>query len=407
MGLEVKKMKYAVLVGDGMGDYPINELGERTPLEVAKTLNMDTVARKGQVGIAQTIPKEMLPGSDVANLAILGYDPGKYYAGRAGLEAANIGVTLEKGDVALRCNLITIEEDKIIDYSAGHISTKEARIVIEFLNQRLGSGSVQFYPGVSYRHLLVIKGAPEAEALLQVKCIPPHNIIGQSVSRNLPQGDEASLLRKLMQDSRTILAEHEINNVRIDLKENPANMIWLWGQGVAPNMPKFSDKYGIQGAVISAVDLVKGIGKSIGMESIEVPGATGYYDTDYLAKANYGIKALEDKDFVFIHVEAPDEAGHNGELREKISAIEKFDRLVVGTFLRHFEGAKDFRVMVLPDHYTPISLRSHTDDPIFFAICGEGIRPDEIKAFNERAAKESRLKFDRGHELMEYFIQGH
>lgn len=396
-------MKYIVLVGDGMADYPLEELYGKTPLEAAKTPHMDYLAQNGQVGWAKTIPERMAPASDVANLSILGYDPVKFYSGRGPLEAANIGIELQEDEVAFRCNLVTSGEDKMLDYSAGHINNKEAHILIQDLNKHLGTATLRFYPGVSYRHLMVTRDL--TPSLLKVKCRPPHDISGQSISKNLPRGKNADFLVDLMKRAMGFLEKHEINNVRVDLKENPANSIWLWGQGKRPQMPRFEDRYGVGGSVISAVDLIKGIGKIIGLEPINVPGATGYYDTDYLAKAKYGIESLEHKDFIFIHVEAPDEASHNGDLRAKITAIERFDSQVVGQILGHFQNRKDFRIMVLPDHYTPIPVKTHTSEPIFFALCGQGIQKDEIVAFNESAARESKLNFPQGWQLMDYFIK--
>jgi 2,3-bisphosphoglycerate-independent phosphoglycerate mutase len=327
-------MKYIVLVGDGMGDYPLEELQGKTPLEVAKTPNMDFIAENGQVGWAKTIPEKMSPASDVANLSILGYNPAEYYSGRGPLEAANMEIKLREDELAFRCNLVTWGEDKMIDYSAGHISNKEAHILIKDLDKHLGTERARFYPGVSYRHLMVIKDVEPS--LLEVKCRPPHDITGESISKNLPRGKSAQVLIDLMQRAAKFLNNHEINKVRVDLKENPANAVWLWGQGRRPVMPKFKVKYGVSGSVISAVDLIKGIGRIIGLEPIDVPGATGYYDTDYLAKAKYGLDSLKKNDFVFIHVEAPDEAGHNGDVRAKITAIERFDGQVVGQVLGHF-----------------------------------------------------------------------
>ena len=266
-------MKYIVLVGDGMADYPIKELGERTPLEAARTPNMDFIAQHGRLGRVKTIPDRMSPASDVANLSILGYDPQKFYTGRRPLEAANLGVDLEEDDVAYRCNFVTVAGDTLIDYSAGHISSKEAQILIKFIDQNLGTNRIKFYPGISYRHLMLVKRGSE-QKLEDLKCKPPHDITGQSISKNLPRGDNADVLIRLMEDSRRILEKHEINLVRVDLKENPANMIWLWGQGKKPAMPKFQDQYGLQGSIISAVDLLKGLGKILGLEVVNVPGAT-------------------------------------------------------------------------------------------------------------------------------------
>ncbi len=396
-------MKYIVLVGDGMADYPLEELHGRTPLEVAKTPHMDYIAQDGEVGWVKTIPDKMAPASDVANLSILGYEPAKFYSGRGPLEAANMGIELREHEVAFRCNLVTCGEDKMLDYSASHISNKEAHILIQDLDKHLGTDTLKFYPGVSYRHLMVSKDL--VPSLLKVKCRPPHDITGlNNISKNLPHGRNAKFLIDLMQRAQEYLEKHEINKVRMDLRENPANAIWLWGQGKRPNMPNFKEKYGVSGSVISAVDLIKGIGKIIGLEPINVPGATGYYDTDYLAKGKYGIKSLEYKDFVFIHVEAPDEAGHNGDLRAKITAIERFDSQVVGQVLGHFQNRTDFRILVLPDHYTPIPLRTHTSEPVFFALCGQGVTKDQIVTFNESAARESKLNFPQGWRLMDYFM---
>lgn len=398
-------MKYIVLVGDGMADYPIEQLGHKTPLEAAKTPNMDFIAREGRLGRIKTIPENMAPGSDVAIISILSYDPVKYYTGRGPLEAANLGVKLSEDDIAFRCNLITVNDDILVDYSAGHISSREAEVLIKAVDNKLGTHKVKFYPGVSYRHIMVINDR-ELLNLDKISCQPPHDIIGKSILKNLPRGENAQILVKLMQDSKAVLQGHEINNVRIDLKENPANMIWLWGQGKNPSMPMFLDKYGITGSVISAVDLVKGLGRILGLEVINLPGATGYYDTDYMGKAKAALRALNDEDFVFLHVEAPDEAGHNGDLREKITAIERFDQMVVGTILDAYRRKKNFRLLVLPDHATPISLRTHTKDPVFFGVFGKDILGAGFLGYNEKEAQKSDLYFEKGYELMDYFIKG-
>lgn len=408
-------MKYIVLIGDGMSDYPLDELNGRTALEAAKIPNMTYIAENGQVGRALTIPRGMSPASDVANLSIIGYDPKRYYTGRGPLEAANMGVDLDRDDVAFRCNLVTVSDDTMADYSSGHITSKEASVLVRYLDEKLGSKWAKFYPGVSYRHLLVIKtkylhqekGALTPSDFMETDCMPPHNIVDQKISKNLPKGKGRDILVKLMEDSKPLLKGHELNKVRIDLKENPANMIWLWGQGTKPAMPSFKDRFGVTGAVISAVDLVKGIGKIIGLEVINVPGATGYYDTDYKAKAEYALKALENGDFVYVHVEAPDEAGHNGDIRAKITAIENFDKLVVGTILDEFrQKDKDFKILVMPDHSTPISVRTHTADAVPLAIFGTGIEKDDVKVFTENAARASKLSFKNGFDIMEYFVKG-
>lgn len=396
-------MKYIVLVPDGMADLPVEKLGGKTPLETADTPNMDFVAQSGMLLEVSTVPDGLQPASDVANLSIMGYDPKKYYSGRAPLEAAYLGIDLGQEDVAFRCNLVTISEGKMEDYSAGHISTREASNLIGDLGIKIGSEKVRFYPGVSYRHLLVLTGF-DVKGLVQTKTVPPHDILGQEIRKFLPSGSQEKILRELMENSKSALAASEINKVRLDLKENPANMIWLWGQGQKPQIPRFADKFNLEGSVISAVDLIKGIGKIVGLDVIEVEGATGYYDTNYLGKAHAALKALESKDYVFVHVEAPDEAGHNGDLRMKIASIERFDKMVVGPILEHFRSRNDFRLLVLPDHATPVSLRRHTAGPVCAAMMGAGIKPDEFMHFNEILAKSSKVRY-QGHELMDKFLK--
>jgi 2,3-bisphosphoglycerate-independent phosphoglycerate mutase len=397
-------MKYIILVGDGMADYPVKELQERTPLEVAHTPNMDYIAQHGILGRIKTIPAKMNPASDVATLSILGYDPQEFYTGRGPLEAANLGIDLEENDVAFRCNLVTILEDTMVDYSAGHITSKESKELIEAINQNLGTDKIKFYSGVSYRNLLLVKNGVE-QNLAKLECIAPHDIMGKKISLNLPEGEQADFIIKLMQDSRRVLENHEINHVRIDLKENPANMIWLWGQGKKPTMPKFKDKFGLSGSVISAVDLIKGLGRILGLEVINVKGATGYYDTNYEGKAEAALKALKDKDFVFVHVEAPDEAGHNGDLKEKMLAIERFDKLIVGKILTAFKQRKNFRILVLPDHATPLAVRTHTADTVFFGMFGKGVAPEDFLNYSEKEAEKAKVYFENGYQLMDYFLK--
>jgi len=398
-------MKYIVVVGDGMADYPLKELGDRTPLEVARTPNFDFIAQHGTLGRIKTIPDNAAPGSDVANITIFGYDPVAYYTGRGPLEAANLGVDLEDGDVAFRCNLITATNDTLVDYSAGHVSSKEGSTLMKFIDQRLGNERFKFYAGVSYRNLLLIKNGAQ-EHLDSLTCRPPHDITGQSISKNFPKGEGAQILIKLMEDSRRILERHEINQVRVDLKENPANMIWLWGQGKKPSFPNFKEKYALAGSVISAVDLIKGLGRILGLEVINVHGATGYYDTNYEGKADAAIKSLEKHDFVFVHIEAPDEAGHNGDLREKMTAIERIDQLVVGKILDAMKRKKkEFRILILPDHATPVSVRTHTADIVLFGLYGTGIAESGIQKYCEKEALNSDLFFEKGFELMDYFIK--
>ncbi len=398
-------MKYIVLVPDGACDYPIDELDKKTPLEVAKIPNMNFIAANGKVGITNTIPKGFAPASDVANLSILGYDPALYYSGRGPLEAANMGIELGEGDVAFRCNTVTVDNDTMLDYSAGHITSKEAAIVIHAVNEALGSDKISFYPGVGYRHLMVVRDKSLTKQLLKTKCVPPHDITGYKVSKNLPKGPGSKFLVDLMERAKKVLAEQEVNRVRIDLKENPANAIWLWGQGTTPNMPKFKDKFGVDGSIISAVDLIKGIGRIIGLEPLSVPGATGYYDTNYKGKAEYALESLKDKDFVFVHVEAADEAGHNGDMRQKIAALENFDKFIVGPILEHFKDKEPFKLLLMADHYTPVKVKTHTQDPVFFAMFGSDIAKDDISAFNEIEAAKSKFNIEKASDLMGYFFK--
>ncbi len=397
-------MKYAILVGDGMADYPVVELRNRTPLEVARTPNMDLLAAEGMGGLVHTIPDGMEPGSDVANLSIMGIDPTSHYTGRGPLEAASMGIEMGSDDVAFRCNLVTVSDDIMVDYSGGHISSEEGRLLIELLGEKFAGRGVRFFPGVSYRNLML-----SPERLLQenggtLRCVPPHDIMGQSIRKHYPSGKGGRLLREIMQASYLILTQHMVNKVKIDLGENPANMIWLWGGGGKPSFRTFEEERGLSGAVISAVDLIKGIGKLLGFEVIDVPGATGYYDTDYSGKAAAALSALERVDCVLVHVEAADEAGHNGDRTEKVRAIENFDAKVVGTILEGLRGTGDFRIMVLPDHATPLALRTHVADPVPFCIYGAGIAPDGMQAFNEKAAAKGSMNVEEGFRLMDRLL---
>ncbi|HBO98079.1 MAG TPA: cofactor-independent phosphoglycerate mutase [Candidatus Omnitrophica bacterium] len=397
-------MKYIVIVPDGMADYPIARIGNKTPLEAARTPNMDFLAQQGAVGLVQTIPDGMSPGSDIGNMAILGYDPKVCRTGRAPLEAANQNIILADDEVAFRCNLVTVADHKMIDYSAGHIPTKEATILIEALNREIVQEGIKFYPGKSYRHLLVVKGNRVKE-YMQVKTHPPHDIIDQDIRDFLPgKAPAAEMLLMLMEKSKTIFAQHPVNQVRADLKEHPATMIWLWGQGVRPNLPSFEQKFGVRGGIISAVDLVNGIGRLAGLEVIDVPGITGYYDTNYFGKAQYALESLKKNDFVYVHIEAPDEAGHNGDLDAKISCIERIDREIIGTVLNYFGQYEDARILVLPDHPTPVELRTHTSDPVCFVMYGKDVQPDAAPRLTEALAKEKGLKFASGEALLKKFM---
>ena len=299
-------MKYAILIGDGMADFPMDEFGGKTVLQKANTPNMDYITKNGRAGLARTVPDGMPPGSDVANMSILGYDPKKYYSGRAPLEAASMGIPLNDGDVAFRCNLITITDGIIADYSAGHITSEEAKTLIEAVDSRIGTEKIRFYPGISYRHLMVASG----DVGIDAECTPPHDVIGEAKSEYMPKGKDSELLCELTDASRTILEKHPVNSERVKAGKNPANYIWLWGQGYAPSLTGFEEFYGMTGSIISAVDLLKGIGIYAGLDVIDVPGATGYLDTNYSGKAEYAIESPKDHDFVFVHVEAPDEEGN-------------------------------------------------------------------------------------------------
>ena len=396
-------MKYIILVPDGMSGLPVGDIDGRTCMEAAKTPNMDMIARKGVAGLVKNVPKGMVPASDVANLSILGYDPKKYYCGRGPLEAANLGVELNEKDVAFRFNTVTVFDDIMIDYSAGHITTQESDVLVKSLNKELSNDRFHFYTGTSYRNLLLMKcdSKEEADKFSMVNCFPPHDILDMAVSKHLPKEKE---LLDLMERSKEILANNDINKVRVDLGQNPANMIWIWGQGKRPDMPTYKEAYGLTGGIISAVDLIKGLGRILDLEVVEVPGATGYYDTNYEGKAKAALDILERHNFVFVHVEAPDEAGHNGEVMAKIKAIENFDSKITGPILKRFSGRGDFRIMILPDHPTPIVKRTHTNDPVPVAIAGEGIDPDEVTVFSEKSCKAGSLNVKQGSDLMKYLI---
>jgi len=366
-------MKYVVIVGDGMADYPVEDLKGKTPLMVAKTPHMDWLARHGEIGLVRTIPDGFNPGSEIANLSIFGYDPIRYYTGRGPLEAASLGVRLESDDLAFRCNLVTLKGDgnKTImeDFSAGHISDEEAKQIILDLDQAMGTNDIQFYPGVSYRHLTVLKdGATKYSNLEKLELTPPHDIIGQEISPFLPKKGRGDQILSLMSESQRLLKNHPINLVREAKGLTPANSIWLWGQGRSPQMTTLKGRFGVEGYVISAVHLLRGIGILAGLEVLEVPGATGYFDTNYDGKAQYALRGLKEKDFVYVHVEAPDEAGHMGDLRLKIESIEAFDEKIVGAILKGMSDFERYRILVLPDHPTPLSVRTHTADPVPYVI---------------------------------------
>ena len=399
-------MKYIILIGDGMADYPLEELGGRTPLEAAHIPYMNLMAQKGKLGRVRTVPQGMGPGSDIANLCVLGYNPKRYYTGRAPLEAASMGLHLEPEDVAFRCNLVTLSLQGngtyMDDYSAGHISTEEASGLIREINEKLGNNEMEFHPGISYRHIMIWKDGQE-----KMETTPPHDISGKPIAAYMPKGKGGDRIIKMMDEASPILKNNPVNNKRIQEKKKPANSIWLWGQGRPPVMPTLKQRYDISGSVISAVDLIKGIGVYLGLDVVDVPGATGYLDTNYRGKAEYALKELEEKDFVYVHVEAPDEAAHSGNLRDKVEAIERFDKDVVGTVLHGIEKFKDHRIMVMPDHSTPISVKTHTHDPVPFIIYSSDDRdnsPQKDLGFNEKCAEKSHIYIDEGHSLFASFL---
>ena len=405
-------MKYVVIVGDGMADYPVEGAKGKTPLMVARTPHMDWLVNHGEIGLVRTVPKGFNPGSEIANLAIFGYDPLQYYTGRGPLEAASLGVKLKEDDLAFRCNLVTLQSQgsKIImeDFTAGHITNDEAREIITHLNRTMGTGGIRFYHGVSYRHLMVLKnGVSKLSNLEKLEFTPPHDIIGQEISPFLPKksGSGKNILA-LMNQSQKFLKDHPVNLARQAKGLPPANSIWLWGQGRSPHMITLKERFGIDGYVISAVHLLKGIGILAGLEVLEVPGVTGYFDTNYDGKAQYALRGLKEKDFVYVHVEAPDEAGHMGDFDLKVQSIEAFDARIVGPILKGMNRFDRYKIMVLPDHPTPLSVRTHTADPVPFVIFSseDKKKNDDIDSFDEASAKRSGIFIEKGFELIERFL---
>jgi 2,3-bisphosphoglycerate-independent phosphoglycerate mutase len=401
-------MKYITLLGDGMADEPIEELSGKTPLQAAHTPNMDRLARRGIIGLAETVPKAFHPGSDVANLSVFGYDPASCYSGRSPLEAASMGVELGPDDVAFRLNLVTLGlaggDLYMQDFSAGHIGTAEARELIGCLQEELGDDEFQFYSGVSYRHLMVWRSGRD-----DFQVTPPHDLTGKSIRNHVPRAAETMPLMQITNAAQLLFKRHPINLKRENAGQLPANSIWLWGQGRRPQMPTLQDKFKLSGAVISAVDLIKGIGIYAGLDVIDVPGATGYLDTNYLGKAEAALAALQTRDFVYLHVEAPDEAAHGGSLSDKIEAIERFDKDVVGTVVAGIGTLGDYRILLLPDHPTPVAKMTHTKDPVPFVLAGSGTEfagNHAAAEYSESAARASGLVIDPGFQLMEALING-
>ncbi|MCL2626748.1 MAG: cofactor-independent phosphoglycerate mutase [Cystobacterineae bacterium] len=397
-----------------MADRPLEALGGKTPLQVARKPNIDALAAQSRLGMIQTIPPGLPPGSDVGALSILGYNPNLYLTGRAPLEAASQGIELKPNEVAFRCNLVSLSADKasfhpqapnaplMLDYSAGNIETQEAKVFIEYLQENLGDGEIRFYPGVGYRHLMVWKGGNP-----QLLCTPPHDIPNQSIAPHLPAGEGAEKLWGLMTRAAALLQNHPLNLERRHKGQKPANSVWFWGQGRAPAMPSFREKYGLSGCLVSAVDLAKGIGRLLGLNVLKVPGLTGYLDTNYVGKAQHAMAALREADFAYIHVEAPDEAGHQGKLEDKIRAIEDLDAFVVAEVLREAAALGDFRLLILADHATPVGLRIHTSEAVpFLLFDSRSPFPSPHPSYDELISQMKPGCFvENGFELMEMFLE--
>ncbi len=392
--------KYAIIVPDGAADEPLEQFDGKTAIEAAQTPNMDRISTLGRQGLVQTVPDGVEPGSDVAQMSLLGYDPRRYYSGRAPIEAVARNIKLALEDWVFRCNLITIADGKIADHSAGHISTAEAGNLIRELDERLGGEQICFHVGVSYRHLLVFKALD-----FDVQTYPPHDHIGTAIEKLLPRGKGAELLIDLMARSQQLFADHDINRVRKDLGENQVSSIWLWGQGKRAQMERFQKRFGLKGAAITAVDLVKGLAKLIGFDLIDVPGATGFIDTNYQGKASAAVEALDKYDIVFVHVEAPDEAAHSGNAEMKKKAIEQVDKYIVGPVFEALQKFQSWRILVMPDHPTPVRTCAHSAEPVPFAMAGDKIGGILHAPFGETNAAKSGFRIDNGFELMEYFLK--
>lgn len=401
-------MKYVVFLGDGMADLPLPELNLKTPLGAAVHPAMDDIASRGTLGLTVTIPEGMPKSSDVANLAVLGYDPAECYCGRSPFEALNMGVDLDEHDVTYRCNLVTLAGGTLgsavmADYSAGEISSECGAKLMDAMNERFASDRVRFYPGVSYRNCLVLKGARTGAELT-----PPHDISKQPVADRFPKGENSELLNEMIAYSFSTLSSEPVNRALRAEGRNEANAVWFWGEGTKPKLESFFNKYGVHGGMISAVDLLHGIGKCAGLRSIYVPNVTGNYHTDFMAKGRAAIEALStDCDFVYIHVEAPDECGHHGEIKEKVWSIEQIDKHIVAPVMEYLENTgEDYAVLLMPDHPTPISLLTHTGDPVPFAIARRGDKKKTERRFTEADAKSTGYWINKGHDIMDMLMGG-
>ena len=396
-------MKYAIVIPDGAADEPQAALGGKTPLQAAQTPEMDRVAREGVLGRSRNVPERFLPASDVATLSLFGYDPLLYYTGRAPLEAAAMGHALGAGDWAVRCNLMTILDGKLTDFTAGHITSEEGAHLISALESALGGGPIEFHPGVSYRNLMIHRApAPFGDDTVTT---PPHDVPDQPAVDHLPRGSGSELLRELMRRGSEVVAKHPVNQARESARRRPANAVWLWGQGQAPRLPKFEELRGLRGAILSAVDLVRGVGVLAGWDRIDVPGATGYLDTDYAAKGRFGIEALKDHDLVCVHVEAPDEASHEGRAEAKVEALERIDREIVGPLRAALEGYGDYRLLISPDHSTLLRTRAHDRAPVPWAMAGTGLSASGLP-YDEISAEAAGGPFlDEGFKLMDLMLK--
>lgn len=404
-------MKYLILVTDGAADEKIEVLGGRTPLEAANLPNINGLARKGLVGMVSTVPEGIAPGSDVANLSVMGYDPRVYLTGRSPLEAASIGIDMLDTDVAFRCNIVTLEgdgpyEEKIVlDHSAGDITTEEADELIKAVEERFGDDLITFYTGVSYRHCMIVK-----DGRTDCELTPPHDILTRKVRDYMPKGDGSAFIADMMRESYELLSKHPVNVKRVERGLNPANSIWIWGQGKKPALSSFYDKYKIKGATISAVDLIKGIGICAGLKSVDVPGATGTIHTNFDGKGKAAIEQFEKgMDFVYLHLEAPDECSHQGDMEGKVRSLELIDEKIMGQVADYLKNCgDDYKILVLPDHQTPLSIRTHAGGPVPFVLYSsvKKEREDESKVFGETSGDASGLFFANGYELTDFFFCG-
>ncbi len=394
-------MKHCVLIIDGAAGWPLPERGGKTCLELAETPNLDALAKEGVVGLIRTVPEGMEPSSACACMSLLGYDPGLYYRGRAAIEAVSMGVAINEGEVVFRCNLVAVEDGRMNSYCAGHIGTDEAKKLIEALNANLGSEGIRFYPGVSYRHLLKLKGHEDTAKAI---CTPPHDIPDKPFADFLPRGQGSDLLRRLMQDSAVVLGKHPVNKTRQARGDIPANMIWLfWGSGRVPEMPAFEQVYGLKAALTSGVDLLFGLGRMMAMDILAIPGITDGLDNDFQGQALGALESLDDHDLAVIHIEAPDEAGHAGSIDDKVDAIQRVDKEVVSRLWQFEPG--NLRLLVMPDHPTPIKIKTHVAEPVPFILWGPGFSANGAERFTEAEAKKAGLFIDKGYNIMSRLVE--